>query len=261
MGLTEEQIQRYSRNILLGPVGGKGQEKLLASRVLLVGAGGLGCPAGLYLAAAGVGTLGIADGDRVDLTNLQRQVGHRTEDVGREKTESFADTIARLNPDVRVVRHPRLTPENLPLSDYDVVLDGSDNFPTRFLLNDAAVAAGVPLVSGAVLRFEGQVTVIVPGDGRPCWRCLYPAPPPDGAVPTCAQAGVLGSVAGTIGTLMATEAVKVLLGAGDDAAGRLLVYDALSGDFRTVRYRRDPECPTCGKPSGGVKEPGNTADI
>ncbi|MHC4472506.1 MAG: HesA/MoeB/ThiF family protein [Planctomycetota bacterium] len=245
MPLSEEQILRYSRNILLSGVGGRGQERLLASRVLLVGAGGLGSPAGLYLAAAGVGTIGIADGDAVDLTNLQRQVAHTTDAVGARKTDSMAVALGRLNPDVTVERHGRLTEESLPLADYEVVLDGSDNFETRFMVNDAAVRGGVPLVSAAVLRFEGQLTTVLPGEGNPCYRCLYPAAPPEGSVPTCSQAGVLGSVAGTMGTLQATEALKVLLGAGDPLVGKLLLYDALTQEFRKVSYGPDPECAAC----------------
>lgn len=247
--LDEEQVLRYSRNILLGPVGGAGQERLLAAKVLVVGAGGLGCPAALYLAAAGVGTIGIADGDVVDLTNLQRQIGHTTAAVGRRKTDSLAETLGRLNPGVTVVPHDRLDASDMPLSDYDLVLDGSDNFETRFAVNDAAVRAGVPLVTAAVLGFEGQLTVVLPGKGHPCYRCLYAGPPPEGSVPSCSQAGVLGSVAGTMGTLQATEAMKLILGAGDPMAGKLLLYDALRSDFRTVRFEPDPACPACAKKS------------
>lgn len=248
MPLSEDQVRRYSRNILLKEVGGRGQEKLLEARVLIVGAGGLGSPAGLYLAAAGVGTLGIADGDVVDLTNLQRQIAHTTGGLGRPKTESMAEALSRLNPTVDVRLHGRLTgEEGLPLEDYDLVLDGSDNFETRFLVNDETVRAGVPLVSAAVLRFEGQLTTILPGEGNPCYRCLYPGPPPEGSVPSCSQAGILGSVAGTMGTLQATEAVKVILGAGRPLVGRLLLYDGLSGEFRTVRYGPDPACAACSK--------------
>lgn len=267
MPLEEEQIRRYSRNILLGPVGGRGQERLLESGALVVGAGGLGCPAALYLAAAGVGRIGIADGDHVDLTNLQRQIGHGTEDIGRAKTESLRDAVLRLDPRIEVVLHPRLSAECLPLGEYDIVLDGSDNFPTRFLVNDAAVEAEVPLVSAAVLRFEGQMTTVLPGPDAPCYRCLYPGPPPEGSVPTCSQAGVLGSVAGTMGTLQATEAIKVLLGAGESLVGRLLVYDGLAGEFRTVRYGRDPACPVCKRrpreanPSGSLKDPPGATEV
>jgi len=212
----------------------------------VIGAGGLGSPAALYLAAAGVGTIGVADGDVVDLSNLQRQIAHGTADIDRPKTESIARAIHALNPDVTVPSHPRLTRENLPFDGYDVILDGSDNFETRFLVNDEAVRVGVPLVSAAVLRFEGQLTTVLPGKGRPCYRCLYPAPPPEGSMPTCSQAGVLGSVAGTMGTLQATEAIKVLLGAGEIMSGKLLVYDALAGSFRLVGYSRDDACTACG---------------
>ena len=244
--LSKDQIERYSRNILLREVGGKGQEKLLASRVLLIGAGGLGSPAGLYLAAAGVGTLGVADSDRVDLSNLQRQVAHDTADLGREKVRSMAESIRRLNPDVTVIPHGRIEEGSVPFDDYDVVLDGSDNFETRFFVNDAAVRLGTPLVSAAVLRFEGQLTTVLPGRGNPCYRCLYSGPPEEGTVPTCSQAGVLGAIAGTMGTLQATETVKLLLETGTLMVGKLLLYDGLSGEFRTVRYRRDPECTACG---------------
>ncbi|MEN8152284.1 MAG: HesA/MoeB/ThiF family protein, partial [Planctomycetota bacterium] len=182
MALSDEQIRRYSRNILLREVGGRGQERLLASRALMIGAGGLGSPAALYLAAAGVGTIGVADGDVVDLTNLQRQIAHGTGDIGREKTASIAESIHELNPDVTVIPYPRLTADHLPFGEFDVVLDGSDNFETRFTVNDEAVRVGVPLVSAAVLRFEGQLTTVLPGEGRPCYRCLYPGPPPEGSV-------------------------------------------------------------------------------
>ncbi len=226
-------------------MGGRGQERLLDSRVLLIGAGGLGSPSALYLAAAGVGTLGVADGDRVDLTNLQRQVAHTTGSVGREKTESLTEAIHRLNPDIKVRTHGRIEPGHVPFVDYDVVLDGSDNFETRFFVNDQAVALGIPLVSAAVLRFEGQLTTVMPGENNPCYRCLYAAPPPEGSVPTCSQAGVLGSVAGTMGTLQATETIKLLLNAGDLLVGKLLVYDGLKSEFRTVSYRRDVTCSAC----------------
>jgi len=245
LSLDDEQIRRYSRNILLREVGGRGQERLLASKALVIGAGGLGSPAGLYLAAAGVGTIGVADGDVVDLTNLQRQIAHGTADIDRPKTVSIAESIKALNPDVTVKTHLRLTPGNLPFDRYDVILDGSDNFETRFMVNDEAVRVRVPLVSAAVLRFEGQLTTVLPGEGRPCYRCLYPGPPPEGSVATCSQAGVLGSVAGTMGTLQATEAIKVLLGAGEILAGKLLVYDALGASFRSIRYARDPACRAC----------------
>ncbi len=244
--LRDDQVERYSRNILLKEVGGTGQRKLLSSRVLLIGAGGLGSPSGLYLAAAGIGTLGVADSDRVDLTNLQRQIAHGTDCVGRDKVESMARAIRRLNPDVTVELHGRISEKHIPFADYDVVLDGSDNFETRFLVNDAAVRLGVPLISAAVLRFEGQLTTVLPGDDHPCYRCLYSGPPAEGTVPSCSQAGVLGSIAGTMGTLQATEAVKLLLGKGALMVGKLLLYDGWTGEFRTVCYRRDPACTACG---------------
>lgn len=208
-----------------------------------MGAGGLGSPAGLYLAAAGVGTIGIADGAVVDLPDLQRQIAHGTASLGTAKPESFAGAAARLNPDVSVVAHPAVTPDQDPFRGYDVILDCSDNFETRFLVNDRAVARGLPLVSAAAVRFEGQLTTVLPGEGAPCYRCLYPAPPPEGAVPASAQVGVFGAVPGALGALQAVEAVKVLLGIGEPLRGRLLLMDLLAGECRVVRYRRDPACP------------------
>jgi len=251
LSLRDDQIERYSRNILLKEVGGVGQEKLLNSRVLLIGAGGLGSPSALYLAAAGVGTLGVADSDAVDLTNLQRQIAHGMDSLGRDKVESMEQAIRRLNPDVEVVRHGRIDVGQAPLDDYDVVLDGSDNFETRFFVNDSAVRLGVPLISAAVLRFDGQLTTVLPGGDNPCYRCLYSEPPAAGTVPSCSQAGILGAIAGTMGTLQATETVKLLLGKGALMVGKLLLYDGLAGEFRTVRYRRDPECKACGGENGG----------
>ncbi len=247
--LTPEQVLRYSRHIILKNVGGKGQRKLLGAKVLLVGAGGLGSPASLYLAAAGVGTLGIVDYDVVDVSNLQRQILHHTADVGRPKTESAADTLQSINPDVRVIGHQvQLSSENALdiLSEYDIVVNGSDNFPTRYLVNDACALLGKPLVDGSILQFEGQVTVYDPARGGPCYRCLFPAPPPPGAVPTCAEAGVLGVLPGIIGSLQALETIKLVLGIGEPLIGRLLIFDALDLDFTTVRIRRDPACPVCG---------------
>ncbi len=249
---TEEQIKRYARHIILPEVGGKGQEKLLNSKVLVIGAGGLGSPAILYLAAAGVGTIGIVDFDVVDLSNLQRQIIHNTERVGTPKVESAKKTVEMLNPDVKVITYnTRISKENIMdiIKDYDVVLDGTDNFPTRFLINDACYFAGKPLVSAAMLRFEGQVSVF---DFRmkeqsPCYRCLFPEPPPPGLVPSCQEAGILGSIGGIMGCIQATEAIKLILGIGEPLVGKLLIMDALSMDFRKVRLRKDPNCPLCGE--------------
>jgi adenylyltransferase/sulfurtransferase len=247
-GFTEEQIRRYSRQIILPDVGGKGQKKLLGSRVLLIGAGGLGSPAGLYLAAAGVGTLGFVDFDVVDISNLHRQVLHTTEDVGRSKTQSAAETVQAINPDVEVIQHSiKLTSENAVeiLADYDVIVEGSDNFPAKYLANDACVLLGKPLVLGAVFQFEGQATVFVPGQG-PCYRCLLTTPPPPGSVPSCQEAGVFGAVPGVIGTIQAVETIKLLLGVGTSLLGRFLVFDALDMDFMDVSIERNPDCPLCG---------------
>ena len=247
MEFTEEQVERYSRQIVLPLVGGRGQKKLRQAKVLLIGAGGLGSPAGLYLAGAGVGRLGLVDSDVVDLSNLQRQVLHRTRDRGRPKTASAADTIGALNPDVEVVQHPlRLTSENIMgvIAGYEMVLDGSDNFATRYLVNDACVLAGKTNIHGSLFQFEGQVTVFLPGKG--CYRCLYPTPPPPGSVPSCQEAGVMGVVAGVIGLLQATEALKLILGIGRPLAGYLLTYDALQAEFTRLRFQRNPACPVCG---------------
>ncbi|HXD96183.1 MAG TPA: molybdopterin-synthase adenylyltransferase MoeB [Candidatus Acidoferrum sp.] len=243
-----EQLQRYSRHFLLAQVGEKGQRKLLRSKVLLIGAGGLGSPTALYLAAAGVGTIGLMDGDVVDITNLQRQVLHTTADIGKPKVESGSRTLRALNPDVKVVAIPeRITPDNALelISDYDVVVDGSDNFGTRYLVNDACYLAGKPQVHGSIFQFEGMASVFVPNQG-PCYRCLYPTPPPPGLVPSCAEAGVLGVLPGMIGLVQATETIKLLLGLGEPLVGRLLTYDAMGMRFREVRLRRDPGCPLCG---------------
>jgi adenylyltransferase/sulfurtransferase len=250
MDFNEEQIERYSRHIILPEVGGRGQAKLLKSRVFVLGAGGLGSPALLYLAAAGVGTIGMADGDCVDLSNLQRQVIHNTDRIGVPKVHSAKETIGKLNPDVKVVPfHGRLTEENIreTVREYDVVLDGSDNFPTRFLMNDACFFEEKPLVSGSMFRFDGQVSVFHPAKGFPCYRCLYPEPPPKGLVPSCQEAGVLGALAGVIGVLQAVEAIKLVLGIGDPLEGHLMVFDALKMTFRKVRVRKDPECALCGE--------------
>lgn len=243
---TEEQIRRYSRHIILPEVGGKGQKRLLASKALIVGAGGLGSPAGLYLAAAGVGTIGIIDHDAVDLSNLQRQVLHSTKDLDRPKVFSAQERIEGLNPDVTVVPyHQRLTAANAleVIRGYDIILDGSDNFPTKFLVNDACVMLGKPLVLAGILRFDGQLFTILPGRG-PCYRCLFRTPPPAGLIPSCEEAGILGAVAGVMGTLQAVEALKILLGTGETRA-RILLFDAGTTEFREVAVRRDPDCPVC----------------
>ena len=245
---TEEQIYRYSRHIILPEVGGKGQKKLLESRVLLLGAGGLGSPAAMYLAAAGIGNLGIIDFDVVDMSNLQRQILHGVEDVGRSKAESARDTIKSINPDVKVTLYKeRLSSENIHriFKDYDIIVDGCDNFPTRYLVNDACIMSGKTNVHGSIFRFDGQVTVFKPKDG-PCYRCLYPEPPPAGLVPSCQEAGVLGVLPGIIGTLQAVEVIKLILGIGKPLIGKLLLYNALDAEFRQVRLRRDVHCPVCG---------------
>jgi molybdopterin/thiamine biosynthesis adenylyltransferase/rhodanese-related sulfurtransferase/molybdopterin converting factor small subunit len=241
---------RHSRHLVLAEVGAEGQQRLAASRVLIVGAGGLGSPAALYLAAAGVGTLGIVDFDVVDVSNLQRQILHDTADIGRRKTDSAAEAIGRLDPGVVVETHPaRLEASNVVgiASDYDLIVDGTDSFPVRYLINDAAVRLRKPLVHGSVLRFEGQVTVVDPYRG-PCYRCVFPAPPPPEVSPSCSEAGVLGAVPGVVGSLQAVEALKVLLGAGDPLVARLLVYDGLAGEARVFSTARDPDCPACSDP-------------
>ncbi|MBI2907760.1 MAG: molybdopterin-synthase adenylyltransferase MoeB [Chloroflexi bacterium] len=248
IAFSEEQIKRYSRHIILPQVGGKGQRKLLAGSVLLIGAGGLGSPAALYLAAAGVGKLGIVDFDVVDLSNLQRQVLHHGHDVGRPKVTSATDGIRDINPDVEVVPYTTaINSENIMdiIADYDVIVDGSDNFATRYLVNDACVMACKPNVHGSVFLFEGQATVFLPGKG--CYRCLYPTPPPPGLVPSCQEAGVLGVLPGIVGLIQATEAIKIIVGVGESLAGRLLLFDALSMEFRQVKLRKNPGCPICGE--------------
>lgn len=247
---TDEFRQRYARHLPLPEVGAEGQQKLRRARVLCVGVGGLGSPVALYLAAAGVGCLGIADFDVVDLSNLQRQVLHGTPDVGRPKTESARDAIRRLNPDVEVVLHNgRLTSTNALeiVAAYDLVVDATDNLPARYLLNDACVLLKKANVYGAVLRFEGQASVFAPHLGGPCYRCLFPEPPPPGAVPSCAEAGILGVVPGIIGTIQAAEALKMILGRGDSLLRRLLVLEALTMRFRELNVRRDPHCAICGE--------------
>jgi molybdopterin/thiamine biosynthesis adenylyltransferase/rhodanese-related sulfurtransferase len=247
--LTAEQRDRYSRHLLLPEVGAEGQEKLLDAKVLLLGAGGLGSPAALYLAAAGVGTLGIVDDDTVDLSNLQRQVIHTSDRVGVPKVDSAEQTIHALNPDVNVQKYPvRLGPDNIMdiLPDYDIVVDGLDNFPTRYLLNDASVRLRIPVVSAAILGFDGQLSVFKPYDG-PCYRCLFPTPPPPELAPSCGANGVLGVLPGTMGLLQATEVIKLIIDAGDPAIGRLLMYDALAATITEVKVRRDPDCPVCSR--------------
>jgi molybdopterin/thiamine biosynthesis adenylyltransferase/rhodanese-related sulfurtransferase len=247
--LSPEQRERYSRHVLLPEVGLEGQQKLLDAKVLLLGAGGLGSPAALYLAAAGVGTLGIVDNDEVDLSNLQRQVIHSSERIGMAKVDSAELTINALNPDVKVVKHAlRLGPENIMdvLPGYDIVVDGLDNFPTRYLLNDASVRLQIPVVSAAILGFEGQLSVFRPYEG-PCYRCLFPVPPPAELAPSCGANGVLGVLPGTMGLLQATEVIKLVLGEGEPLVGRLLMYDALAARVTEVKVRRDPECPICSR--------------
>jgi molybdopterin/thiamine biosynthesis adenylyltransferase len=249
MEFTDEQVTRYSRHIILPDVGGKGQKKLLQAKVLIVGAGGLGSPAALYLAAAGIGTLGLMDGDVVDLSNLQRQILHTTASVGVPKVESGGRMLSALNPDITIKTYQEnLTAENIMriLAEYDLVLDGSDNFSTRFLVNDACYFAKKTLISGSIFRFEGQLTTIKPHEGYPCYRCLYPEPPPAGLVPNCQEAGVLGVLAGTIGVLQASEAIKEILGIGETLADRLLIYDALEMKFRRLSRPKAPDCPLCG---------------
>jgi adenylyltransferase/sulfurtransferase len=246
--LSQEEILRYSRHLIVPEVGVEGQRRLKDARILMVGAGGLGSPIGLYLAAAGVGKLGIVDFDVVDVTNLQRQVLHGTKDVGRKKVESARDRIRDLNPHVEVVPHEAwLTSENALeiIRQYDLVVDGTDNFPTRYLVNDACVLTGKPNVYGSIFRFEGQATVFCTPDG-PCYRCLYPEPPPPGLVPSCAEGGVLGILPGLVGLIQATEAVKLVTGIGEPLVGRLLLVDALSMQFRSMKIRKDPRCPACG---------------
>ena len=254
--LTAEQRDRYSRHILIPEVGLEGQQKLLDAKVLLLGAGGLGSPAALYLAAAGVGTLGIVDNDEVDLSNLQRQVIHNSERVGVPKVDSAEQTIKALNPDVDVVKYNlRLDASNIMdiLPGYDVVVDGLDNFPTRYLLNDASVRLQIPVVSAAILGFEGQLSVFAPYQG-PCYRCLFPEPPPAELAPSCGANGVLGVLPGTMGLLQATEAVKLIIGEGEPLIGRLLLYDALAATFQEVKVRRDPDCPICSREPDAISD-------
>jgi molybdopterin/thiamine biosynthesis adenylyltransferase len=247
MPLSDAELDRYARHIVLRQIGGPGQARIRAARVLVVGAGGLGSPLALYLAAAGVGTLGLVDDDQVSLSNLQRQILYRTSDIGRPKPEAAAEALAALNDGVRIEPHAvRLTADNAMalIGQYDIVADGSDNFATRFLLNDACYFAGKTLVSAAVTEFEGQLATY---KGRPCYRCLFPDPPPPGTVPSCSETGVLGAAAGVMGSLQALEVLKEITGAGTGLAGKLLLYDALSAQFRTITFPPDPACPLCGK--------------
>ena len=247
---TEDQVQRYSRHIILPNVGGAGQRKLLDSKVLVIGAGGLGSPILLYLAAAGIGTIGIVDFDKVDTSNLQRQILHTDADVDRPKVESALEHLRALNPTIEIIGHDTLlNADNVMeiMEPYDVVIDGTDNFPVRYLVNDATQFLGKPLVYGSIYQFEGQATVFMPGQDAPCYRCLFPSPPPPGTVPSCAEGGVFGVLPGVIGAIQATEAIKLITGEGDSLVGRLLLYDALHMDFQEVKIRWDADCPVCGK--------------
>ncbi|OGW92043.1 MAG: molybdenum cofactor biosynthesis protein MoeB [Omnitrophica bacterium RIFCSPHIGHO2_02_FULL_63_14] len=248
MSLNQDEILRYSRHLIMPEVGVEGQEKLKIARLLLIGTGGLGSPAAMYLAAAGVGTLGLIDFDVVDFSNLQRQIIHSTEGVGRPKVDSAKERLTQLNPNVRVITfNEMLTKENIMrvIKDFDMVIDGTDNFQTRYLVNDACVFTKKPFIYGSIFRFDGQVTVFYPGKG-PCYRCLFAEPPPPGMVPSCAEGGVLGILPGVIGVIQATEAVKLIIGKGEPLIGRLMLYDALRMNFREVKFRRNPKCPVCG---------------
>src|SRR5216110_1785013 len=250
MELNNEEIRRYSRHLILPEVGLSGQKKICSTSVLCIGAGGLGSPIAMYLAAAGIGKLGLVDFDAVEVSNLQRQIIHGTADVGRPKTESAKETINRINPGVEVVLHnAKITSANAMeiIAPYDIVVDGTDNFPTRYLTNDACVLLGKPNVYGSILRFEGQASVFAPKLGGPCYRCLFPEPPPPGMVPSCAEGGVLGVLPGIIGTIQATEIVKLALGQGTSLVARLLLFNALEMKFRELKLRRDPQCPLCGE--------------
>jgi sulfur-carrier protein adenylyltransferase/sulfurtransferase len=250
MELSADELRRYARHLSLPEVGLAGQKKICGTSVLCIGAGGLGSPVTMYLAAAGIGRIGLVDFDQVEFSNLQRQIVHGTPDVGRPKTESARDTLQRLNPQVDVVLHPtRLTSQNALelIRPYDIVVDGTDNFPTRYLTNDACVLLRKPNVYGSIFRFEGQASLFAPHLGGPCYRCLYPEPPPPGMVPSCAEGGVLGVLPGIIGLIQATETLKLALGVGDSLLGRLMLFDALGMKFREIRLRRDPQCPVCGE--------------
>ena len=247
LALTPEQVKRYSRHIIMNDVGSRGQRSLLQSKALILGAGGLGSPSAIYLALAGVGTIGLVDFDVVEISNLQRQVLHHTADIGRPKLQSAKDNLKAYNPDVNVVLHEvRLEADNAReiISQYDMVINGADNFATRYLVNDACYLEGKPLIDGSILIFDGQSTVFVPGQG--CYRCLFPSPPPPGMVPNCAEAGVLGALTGLVGSIQATEALKLMIGIGESLSSRLLLIDALSMNFREVKIKRNPNCPLCG---------------
>ena len=249
MEFTDTQVERYSRHFILPEVGGKGQKKIAEAKVLVIGAGGLGSPAALYLAASGVGTLGIVDHDVVDLSNLQRQVLHSTQTIGHPKVQSAFERLKPVNPDVNVVPYQQsIDTSNIEalFGAYDIIMDGSDNFATRYLINDASFFAKKTLVSASMFRFEGQLTTLKPHQGAPCYRCLYPEPPPEGLVPNCQEAGVLGALAGTMGSLQASEVIKEILGIGTSLAGRLMLYDALSMTFREVKIPKDAKCALCG---------------
>lgn len=249
MNLREDQIERYSRQIILPNVGGKGQEKLLNAKVLIIGAGGLGSPCALYLVSAGIGKIGIVDSDAVELNNLQRQILHSTQNVGKPKVESAKERLNAINPDTEVILYKiRLTSENILeiIQGYDIIVDGSDNFPTRYLVNDACVLSKRPFSHGGIFRFDGQAITIVPGESA-CYRCLFPEPPPPGLVPSCQEAGILGAVAGVIGVIQANEVLKYILGIGELLTGKLLVFNALDSSFRQVKVPRDPKCPVCGE--------------
>jgi adenylyltransferase/sulfurtransferase len=248
MDYSEEWVERYSRHIIVPEIGGQGQKRINQAKVLVIGAGGLGSPVALYLAAAGVGQLGIVDNDVVDLTNLQRQIIHTTKDVGRPKTESAQEKLVALNPDIKVKAYQQLlSSDNVMdlINDYDIIVDGTDNFPSRFLINDACVLANKPLVHGAILRFDGQVFTIIPGKTA-CYRCIFEQPPPPGSVPSCSQAGVLGAIAGMVGTIQAAEVIKLIIDKGTSLTGRMLVLDALDMRFREVKIKKNPDCPICG---------------
>ncbi|MFZ5969189.1 MAG: HesA/MoeB/ThiF family protein [Bacillota bacterium] len=251
MNFSDQQIERYSRHIILQEVGVEGQEKLLTSKVLVIGTGGLGAPAAMFLAAAGVGTIGLADGDKVDLSNLQRQIIHQTKDIGKLKVLSGEETIREMNPDINVVTYNTFVNSSNILDmikdqDYDFIIDGTDNFAAKFLINDACVLAQKPFSHAGIIRFEGQLITFIPGKSTPCYRCIFKEPPPEGVVPTCREAGVLGVMGGVVGTLQATEAIKYIVGIGEPLAGYLLTYNALTMEFRKIRIRHNEKCGVCG---------------